>query len=680
MVSAVETSMSGDRNTHPVEAKSFVESESKSATQTNPEDMSAPAAVPVVTAEEAEKLNEDALAYALVGKEKSEPFYKFYQGNDLESVCFQGTIRATSTIPDPEKNDYDNCLYALFVEIDALLSDATMDTEIACEAIVNVPILKDKSLLQDNVFLPGDKIWCMGSRYDAMPQAIQEIQLSDDIQSYEHEQYYPFEIRKIPSFQKGGNRNFAKREITILPIQTLPGDESAVVLRKERIQNEIARIEEEIKKHGGSFGTWKEEYKSIAEKYNALSNEKFKGWINDSYFAAGGKETTYKTKEYIDGILPYKKYLENNNIDLIIVRIPSKWDFAARVLTSEDFQENPAWIEHYYECLKNDIEIVDPMPEMWEQRFDYPLFYYFHIQDETHPFLGTSIVLAETISNVLKRYSFRNDPALFHLEKMTFPLSSKYTYPEGNKRYPPSEPVFYYGVYQGSKSIGGLVPSSGSPFLFLSNSFFHHPARYSGGSVPGYSAYYLLTLTDWYYQQGLDNSMLRNLIGKPILLSNRNAVIMGEHPDHWKETPELPRYIVDNAEKISLEKTIDDQTLIKSLLNADEVILDKNDTGQTIIEFSKKVCFLLDVPVFNQKKTCMVRINFNNSTYATLSIKDSQNTTIIDKNKTSMENNISSDLFIPLSEKSNQTYILEIELALTLYNSLSIKNIELWYY
>ncbi len=316
--------------------------EKKPVTETTPEEKRVPAAVPVVTEEEAEKLNDVALAEK---ERREEPFLRLYQDRKIESFCFEGTVRATSTIPDPARNDYDNCLYALFVELDSLLSDISTETKISYEVIVNAPIMKEKTILQDNIFLPGDKVWCTCAEYDAMPQDIQEIQLSDDIQSYEHQQYFSLKIHKIKDFQKGGNRYFAKREITILPLQTIPREEKAVNARKERIQNEIQRIDEELKKHGGSFESWKEEYKPIIEKYNELSSEGYKGWINDSYFACGkGDEPLYKTKEFLEGLQPYKQYLEDNNIDLILVRIPSKWEFARCVLTSDVFQENPAWI------------------------------------------------------------------------------------------------------------------------------------------------------------------------------------------------------------------------------------------------------------------------------------------------------------------------------------------------
>lgn len=105
----------------------------------------APAAIPVATAEEAEKLNAEAMEFAIAEKERREPFFKLYQNNKIDTICIEGTIRATSTIPDPTKNDYDNCLYAIFVELDSVLSDVAPDTKIPYEVIINTPIMKKQN-------------------------------------------------------------------------------------------------------------------------------------------------------------------------------------------------------------------------------------------------------------------------------------------------------------------------------------------------------------------------------------------------------------------------------------------------------------------------------------------------------------------------------------------------------
>lgn len=646
-----------------------------------------PTAVPVVNAEEAEKLNEEAKEYVLEEMEKREPFYILYQNTELETVRFQGTIRATSTIPDPKKNDYDNCLYALFVEIESLFSDVKSDTKIACEVIVNAPIMKDKTILQDNIFLPGDKVWCTCSEKDIMPQSIQEIQLSDDIQSYEHQQYYSLEIRKISSFQKGGNRNFAKREITILPIQSLPAEEKAVKARRERIQRELERINQEIYKHGGSFEAWKEEYKTISAKYEKLCGEQYKGWIHDSFFAAHPGEPRYKTQEYIDGILPYKSYLEKNNIDLLIVRIPTKGEFARCVLASDVFQESPNWMEHYYECLKHDIEVVDPMREMWEHRFDYPLFYFYNTPTEFHPFEGQAFSTAVVLSKIVNRYSVPASKIKIELEDYVFQTSQpRYFYPEGNPKFDPKKNLSFYRVVQNGRTIGPLVTNSGSPILFLSNSYFWYPQRNEGASVPAYTAFLIQHIPDWFYQDGIGNEMLRNLLSDSSALSNRKVIIMVVHPNDWYDSfPPFPKYLVDKPRSISLEKTLEFYSPDVKIIDNGSFLFTQNEDGSTSFtqntekeDAGKTFHIEIQVPGKLDKNMCMLRINFGTNSYITMNVRDKQIDERIDSTTLAPGTNLHTDFFIPISSDPREISI-EFSLAFP-ERKYSFNNIEFWYY
>ena len=659
--------------TKPTETKP---AETKPVAQTKPEEKLLPAAVPSLTAEEAERLNEEAKEYASAEKERKEPFFKLYQDTKLVSVCIQGTIRAISTIPDPEKNDYDNCLYSLFVEIDSLLSDVMHDTPIPSEVIINAPIMKDKTILQDNQFQPGDKVWCTCTEYDAMPQGIQEIQLSDDIQSYEHQQYYPFRINKISSFLKGGIRNFAKKEITIIPVQTLPKDEKAATLRDKRIKNEIYRIEEEIKRHGGSFEKWKEEYKSIAEKYKKLSSEGYKGWIKNSYFSAIGSETTYNTKAYIDWILPYKRYLQSNNIDLIILRYPKRSDFAARVLASDDFQENPAWVEHYYKCLKEDIEIVDPMPEMWAKRFDYPLFYFYNSDVDLHPLEGELIVAAEKIAGVLSRYSYPSNRS-FELNKRSINLNG-YKYPAGHPSFPPDKPIIFDGLSEKGEIVS-LQANTGSPFVFLSNSYFGYKAMQNqGASVPHYTCFFLQQIVDWKYQSAVRNAMIRNFIDNPSNLHKRRAVIMVGNFETWTSGPKIPSYLFNGASKITLENELNFLSP-NVVLETNDPQVEVNKSNGCLTVLKRDTPFGLKVkvpPLFAcDYKTCMIRIIFEDV---------AQNIRIIARNsngiidETSLTINVESytDLFVPIEQLTDD---FKIEFSGG-YKPYTIKCIELWYY
>ena len=643
-----------------------------------------PTAVPVLTPQEAEKANSEALVYAATVKEKREPFYQMYEDSQFETITFEGTVKAVSTIPDPEQNDYANCLYALFVELDSVGSNTPASEKVASEIVLTVPIMKEKKVISDYKFFPGDKVLCTCAEYDSMPQDIQEIQLSDDIQSFEHQQYYAFGISKIDSFSKNGNRNFAKREITILPVQTLPKDERAAALRKERIQNEIARIEEELKKHGGTFEKWKEEYQPIANKFKKLCDAEWSGWIGDSFFAAGGKtgiESGYDTKGYINGIKPYKEYLEKNNIDLIVLRVPSKGDFAARVLMSDDFQENPAWVEHYYECLKNDIEIVDPMPEMWKERFDFPLFYFYHILPELHPCEGAAFASAKALSQVLQRYSFpkTNDPISLE-DTILNTYQARFFWPEGNAKFDPKSNISFKKTVQNNAPVGSFSVNSGSPFLFLSNSLFYFPSRPLGACLPGYTAYFLQTIPDWFYQEGLGNQMIRNLIADSAALSNRSVVIMSGHPTCWKgDFLKMPQYIDKNAKSIVLEQKL-------SLLSPD-ITIDKNgfsfqETEDGFTSFSSDVpaefSIEMNIPNKQGKNECMLRFNFETNDYISIEMFDRNDNSVIDTFTLPRGDNQNADLFVPVSNEPRKVLIHFIPSRPA--NPHIVKSIEFWYY
>ena len=651
-----------------------------------PQQSHAPFAVPCLTVEDAEKKNAEALFFFTEEMERREPFKELYKNDFFDTACFEGTVRATSIVPDPETNDYDNCLYALFVELDSVLSDTPRSQQMPYEAILTVPIMKDKIIIHENKLFPGDKIHCLCAEYDAMPQEVQRIQLSDDIQSFEHQQFYAIQISKIERFQTTGNRSFAKREMTILPIQTLPKDENATEWRNKRILAEISRIEEELKKHGGTFEAWKEEYKSVEKKYHELCDKGWKGWINDSYYAAYGAETKYQTKGYIAGILPYKKYLEDNNIDLIILRIPSKGDFAARVLASDDFQENPAWVEHYYECLKNDIEIIDPMPEMWKHRFDYPLFYFFHPDHEKHPFEGQAFISAKVLSDVLKRYHFSPSDEPIELEDYQFVTrEQRYFWPEGSEKYNPKENVTFKQVVQNNKTIGNLCVNSGSPFLFLSNSFFWCPRGTQGASVPGYTAYFLQHIPDWFYQDGTGSPLIRMLINTPEALQKRRAVIMVGHPDYWNGSfPSFPKYLLDKPQNISLEKTLDLSSSDITVHDDGSFIFKTEDGVTTVSPNSQKedakysFDLELEIPQCNDKNTCMLRINFDRTSFLGIKVLESDGLTLIDSITLSHPNSITSIDLSPtfyISASSSRKILIRFTKA-----TFSIKNIELWYY
>jgi len=622
-----------------------------------------------------------------------EPLAELYENGKFDIIIFEGTVKTVSATPDPERNDYPNCLYTLLVELNSVQSPSS-SPGIAREVIICVPVMKDKKILAGNIFSPGDMISCRCARIDDMPSGIREIQVSDDIQSFEHQQYFAFGVKKITSFASG-YQNFAKRQIKIEPIKTLPRDEAAAKAREHRIQSEIARIEEELKKHGGSFLSWKNEYmQTTGQKYQDMRKEHWAGWIKDSYFAAEEDESGYNTKKFISGIIPYNNYLKKNNIDLIILRIPFKGDFAARVLASDEFQENPEWLEFYYECLQNDIEIVDPMPEMWKHRFDFPLFYFYHISKEVHPLEGTSFIAAQVLSEILKRYEYKKSDSPISLERTTpTRRDPRFFWPKGNAKFNPDEHIVFSQVVRDGETIGSLLPDTESPFLLLSNSLFAYPWYRLGASVPGYTAYFIQSIPAWLYQDGIGNEMLRNLVANPQYLHHRKAVIMFSGDWH-RGAPNIPKYLQDGAQAMTLEKTMN---LLSDEIDRSEVknfTFSRTPSGavrfsqfgpselQNVPEQDDKMFRIrLTVPPCEGKTTCMIRVNFERSSYLNITalIEQSMGTVdAVDTTTSSFGENIRADLYVPISNIPESVYLLFAPFYPQ--NEFLVNNIELWYY
>lgn len=134
----------------------------------------------------------------LMGKD---PFDTFYQKGTMRIFSLEGKIRSLSPLPDPQKNDYPDCLYSAMVEVDSFSCPDNADQRIAKEIIVNIPVMRSKKIFVQNVFRAGDKISVKCVQYDIMPEKIRNIQVSDSFQSFEHDYFYVIDAKKYGFFQ-----------------------------------------------------------------------------------------------------------------------------------------------------------------------------------------------------------------------------------------------------------------------------------------------------------------------------------------------------------------------------------------------------------------------------------------------------------------------------------------------
>ena len=149
------------------------------------------------------------LIFSTVILSAADPFADLYQNQSKQIFEFEGTIRDISPIPDPQKNDYPDCLYSAMINVDSF-SDQS-GAKVARELIVNIPIMHNNAIYSCNIFRPGDKISAKCLEYLSLPESVKNIQVSDTFQSFEHDYFYAAEIKKISKFSNTGSKNFATK-------------------------------------------------------------------------------------------------------------------------------------------------------------------------------------------------------------------------------------------------------------------------------------------------------------------------------------------------------------------------------------------------------------------------------------------------------------------------------------
>ncbi len=482
----------------------------------------------------------------------------FVRQTDLQHlpvVSFSGAVTRVSVIPDPQRNDYDDCLYAVEFAV-----SPSKDFIKPAQIILVAPIMKNKQLIPGNILKPDQKLTVTAVEYDKLPEYMKQIQLSDSIENFEAPMYYVLDFAESSGLPKTDVRSGTVPKIIDLPAPLTPSeaDPAAAAARKERIQNELARIDGLLKEHGGSFRSWQKEYYPTIQKIAAWNKEKRAEWINGAFFATPSCFWAVRDegKPFVRALLPYRDYLRKNNIDLILLRVPSKGELSAAVfLSTEKYTENPFWMEVYKTCLENDIEVVDPLPEMWARYNEFFLSYFYHVPRKSHPFTGTSVIVSDVLSSVLKRYHYRGDTDQFVLAEGGYRAAgneNRYCFPAGNPKYDPGKIMRFPVVL--CKATNLPFPANAkiaSPFLFCSNSFGVYPDKEQGASIPHYTAQKTGVIPAWFYQNGIGLSILRHCVAKPQILQGRKTLILIMYPNMWYESaPVFPEAIRMNVRQL----------------------------------------------------------------------------------------------------------------------------------
>ena len=479
-------------------------------------------------------------------------------------VTIDAVVAAVSPLPDPEINDYADCLYTARVNMRRFKGE-TATFPASC--IVVLPILDDYKLIEKNILKPGDVITCSVIPFDDVPEDISHIQLSDQFADLDSFYGYTAAVTR-GSVESPGNwsdkldSNARKNDShTVATLERTPG---ALQQRQTSIADNLKKADQIIAAHGG-IDAWKKNNKQYLGNLDKAVAENAAGWFGNSYFAAAPVNPDYDNYRiegsFLESITEYKEFLDTLNIDLVLVRIPSKGDVSFDLFSGvpdNDFYQ-PEWMEVYRRLLAHDIEIIDTLPAIIAKRSEYPLLYFYHIPQEGHP-LAVSYIVAEEIAKVLARYNIPKDETFSPVWKNvaysnTRPRSF---YPEGNDKFPHTEQIIFKGVFE-EKNRMHTERASGSPFIFLSDSYGAFPDLTKGGSIPQALSAELGVRCDWLYRNGYSATALSELVKRHTdLLNNRKAVIMLMSPGTWRGIVPFKKPI---AQRLTLEKQYEFTTI-----------------------------------------------------------------------------------------------------------------------
>ena len=520
-------------DTKPVaETKTDKPSKTKPVVQTKPEEKPAPAAVPVVTAEEAEKLNEFAIFLSTV-----------------KTTVVEGEITERSELPDPQKSDYPNCRFTVHFTGNTIKSGEPCPKELS----LIVEGFENYRVLPSNDIKTGDKVLCAIFPFEQLPEDYQSTQQADDLELFLLESFYVLDIKTIKNFTddellpvsgiyfSDGNKDFVSlfdRHINP-PLPDHVCSEQAFSVRKdiERMTLLLDEIDEEnYSEVNKQFAeAWAREKAKDPPNYNRVGNYVWRNLENSFWTLPAGTNSILGKPDVIspqmlDCFLSLKQVLEANGVHLIVSLVPSMNVVSARVIVNE-FKDVPDIQTATYvkQLSEIGVETIYASDQIIKNYNRYP--FAFFIPENSHPSDTAQDVLADILVDRLKRYDIKPElnPTLF--SEAQFPHCYKeteaYWFPENcdigdnqaGKSYTCRDVL-----YNGEK----IKRAKESPVMVIGNSFIETPIS-TPESLPALLSYKLCSPVDWYRISGYGpfSDILIQLLSNPdFYLKNKKVFII----------------------------------------------------------------------------------------------------------------------------------------------------------
>ena len=468
----------------------------------------------------------------------------------------EGTVTKVSSLPIAEANPYPDCYFTALLEIHQIVSGRSVPQKV----ILVLPGFFSRKYAAEAGLKVGDKITAKLMPFSLMPANVKETQQADEIEDSDLEIFFADNVSAIKDFKAVKKPvPFLVEENSLRPEKRLfsivPEDKAA---RQEQIQKDLREVKAALSRHGGDWDKWYSSLKPFRDNYNVTYSAKASKWIDDSFFSAGYLDNSnIYSPDFVKSVVALKNYLAARNVDLILVRVPNKGEVDYDLFTPvpDDHVSNPYLLKMYKELLEADVEIVtNIIPKAKEKRLKFPLMYWYQDFEQNHPAEGMAWVIAEELSDRLKRYS-----RIRSLPKKKYSIGSASTaedwigfkWPTGNPKFSSDDYVGFSTVIDDNGHPVTINRGLDSPVLVLGSSFITAPSIAKGASIPSYIAYLTGVVPDMLQRRDGDFMMPR-LIAQEGEDSLRNRVVCVFPFVPWvahKALAQLPAFDTEKSAK-----------------------------------------------------------------------------------------------------------------------------------
>ncbi len=399
--------------------------------------------------------------------------------------------------PNPKTTEYSDCLSVAKIQVLKVIEG----DGVPLEMLVAFRIINNRILTQAAALQAGDFVELTLLEQDAVDEEVQTMQRIMEVEDFDLQFVYAADsYRWEPELMA----SILSEKENEAQTRSSPVEQSSVTFQDDRspfskerrlarIEADISRIRDQLKKHGNSWEKWVEEVAPWRDKLYKLSLDSDGGILKDGLFYRYFNNTRYQDlinegedASAIQMIRALHSELDQLGIDLMVVPFPFKEEvFGDRFLPGapDDGVMVPERLHMILNLLESGIEVLDVTEGLRSSSDPKSLFYPY---EDTHPADGGIQVAAAAITTRLERYGFAPDIYGLKTRVTQFTMPAKFQQRrEGRYKFMPLNPSYSATIIETQFGESLSKVSSASPLLILGDSFIRCPDLYGvrGGNM-----------------------------------------------------------------------------------------------------------------------------------------------------------------------------------------------------